>query len=185
MLLALLKKIYLQKGPRLLAALAPAMLAGCISSTAPILGDAKAILGERIDLHMYKAREEALHSEGVATLQWNGTRYVRQTRTDLVGDFTVHAFEGRDLILQTAPRPPRPVEYALARRLANGVYLVVPIDEAVANEAARARFCTQTSESSCRVTTPEQLFVFAHAMADNAEGYPATGIVVVVPSGRR
>ena len=103
----------------------------------------------------------------------------------LVGDFTVHAFEGRDLILQTAPRPPRPVEYALARRLANGVYLVVPIDEAVANEAARARFCTQTSESSCRVTTPEQLFVFAHAMADNAEGYPATGIVVVVPSGRR
>ena len=27
-------------------------LAGCISSTTPILGDAKAILGERIEMHM-------------------------------------------------------------------------------------------------------------------------------------
>src|SRR5438093_748302 len=108
--------------PRLLAALAPATLAGCISSTAPILGDAKAILGDRIELHMYNTRDGALHSNGVATLQWNGSRYVRQGRTPRVDDFSVHAFEGRDLIVQTAPRPPQSVEYALARRIATGVY---------------------------------------------------------------
>ncbi len=180
-----LMKTFFHRAPRLLVALTPAMLAGCISSTAPILGDAKAILGERIDMHMYNTQDGALRSDGIARLQWNGSRYLRLARSDRVDDFTVHAFEGRDLIVQTAPRPPRPVEYALARRIANGVYLVVPIDEAVADEATRARFCTKTPEASCRVQTPEQLFVFARAMADNIEDYSASAVAVIVQGGRR
>src|SRR5947207_15561269 len=106
-------------------------LAGCISSTAPILGDAKAILGDRIDLHLFTPRldsatpgEGGLRHQGNASMQWTGGRYVARNRRDLVTDFTVHAFEGRDLIVQTAPRASRPVEYALARRLADGTYMV-------------------------------------------------------------
>src|SRR5437016_2287484 len=87
-------------------------LSGCISSTSPILGDAKAILGERIDMHIFNTRDDALHSEGVTAMQWTGSRYVQQGGTARTDDFTVHAFEGRDLIIQTAPRPPRAVEYA-------------------------------------------------------------------------
>ena len=162
-------------------------LPGCISSTAPILGDAKAILGEQFEMHMYSHVEGALRSEGVATLQWNGSRYAVRGRSDKVGDFTVHAFEGRDLIVQTAPAPrsPKPVEYALARRLADGVYMVIAIDEEVADEATRAKFCTKTQDAACRITTPEQLFVFARATADNADGRQEASIAVLVPSARR
>src|SRR5258708_18230708 len=39
-----------------LVALAAFALTGCISSTAPILGDAKAILGDHIDLHVFAPR---------------------------------------------------------------------------------------------------------------------------------
>jgi hypothetical protein len=171
-------------------ALASFALAGCISSTAPILGDAKAILGEQIDLYLFAPRaggaaEGGLRHSGVATVQWNGGRYVVRSRGDLLTDFTIHAFEGRDLIVQTVPRAPRPVEYALARRLSDGVYMVVAIDEDVVDEPTRAKFCTKTQEASCRITTPEQLFVFARAMADNAEGRTDAGIAVVVPSERR
>jgi len=164
-------------------------LSGCISSTSPILGDAKAILGEQIDLHIFAPRagtpDGGLRPQGVATVQWNGSRYVVRSRTDLLSDFTVHAFEGRDLIVQTIPRAPRPVEYALARRVSDGVYTVVPIDEEVVDQPTRDKFCTKTEEASCRITTPEQLFVFARAMADNAEGRQDAGVIVVVPSERR
>jgi hypothetical protein len=167
-------------------------LAGCISSTTPILGDAKAILGERIEMHMFAPRldsstpgENGLRHQGVASMQWTGGRYVARNRADLVTDFTVHAFEGRDLIVQTAPRAPRPVEYALARRLADGTYMVLPIDEDTTDEETRAKFCTKTQEASCRITTPEQLFVFARALADNAEGRMDAGIVVIVPGAAR
>jgi hypothetical protein len=167
-------------------------LTGCISSTAPILGDAKAILGERIEMHMFAPRldsstpgESGLRHQGVASLQWTGGRYEARDRPDLVTDFTVHAFEGRDLIVQTAPRAPRPIEYALARRLADGTYMVLPIDEDTTDEETRAKFCTKTQEASCRITTPEQLFVFARALADNAEGRTDAGIVVIVPGGGR
>jgi hypothetical protein len=167
-------------------------LSGCISSTVPILGDAKAILGERIELHLFAPRldsatpgEGGLRHQGVASMQWTGGRYVVRNRADLVTDFTVHAFEGRDLIVQTLPRAPRPVEYALARRLADGTYMVLPIDEDTVDEETRAKFCTKTQGASCRITTPEQLFVFARAMADNAEGRIDAGIVVIVPGGTR
>src|SRR3954471_7091369 len=70
-------------------------LAGCISSTVPILGDAKAILGERIEMHMFAPRldsstpgENGLRHQGVATMQWTGGRYVARDRADLVTDFT-------------------------------------------------------------------------------------------------
>ena len=167
-------------------------LHGCISSTVPILGDAKAILGERIEMHLFAPRldgatpgEGGLRHQGVATMQWTGGRYMARNRADLVTDFTVHAFEGRDLIVQTAPRAPRPVEYALARRLADGTYMVLPIDEDTTDEETRAKFCTKTQEASCRITTPEQLFVFARALADNAEGRMDAGIVVIVPGAAR
>jgi len=160
-------------------------LSGCISSTAPILSDAKAILGDQFEMHMYSPRDGGQHSEGVVTLQWNGSRYAVRGRGDKMDDFTVHAFEGRDLIVQTAPRPPKPVEYALARKLADGVYMVVPIDEEFTDETTRAKFCTKTQDASCRITTPEQLFVFARAAADYADGHQDTSIAVIVPTERR
>jgi len=82
-------------------------------------------------------------------------------------------------VQSTGARPPRPVEYALARRLADGTYLIVPIDETDADPQTREKFCTKTQDASCRITTTEQLFVFARATADKPiEG---GGLAVVVP----
>ena len=116
------------------------------------------------------------------TFQWSGSRYVftRPSRQHF-SDFTAHPYEGRDLIVQsTGARAPRPTEYALARKLADGVYLVIPISEDDADEATRDRFCTKTQDASCRISTPEQLFVFARATA--AKDEESGGIAVIVPS---
>jgi hypothetical protein len=166
----------------LLASLA---LGGCISSTAPILGDAGAILGERGQIHVFSAAIEGVRSEHqVVSFRWTGKSYALRGRSVGATEFTAHAFEGRDLILQSrASKAPHPIEYSLARKLADGTFLVTVIDEADADDAARSRFCTKTPDASCRITTPEQLFVFARATAakEDLKG----GIAVVMPSRPR
>jgi hypothetical protein len=159
-------------------------LAGCISSTAPVLGDAKAILGDRGQIHLFNAREGGPRAHSVVTFRWSGSRYVLSGRSIGVSNFTAHPYEGRDLIVQSrATRAPHPTEYALARKLADGVYLVLPISEDDADEATRQRFCRKTPDASCRITTPEQLFVFARATAEKEQ--ESGGIAVIVPSARR
>jgi hypothetical protein len=113
------------------------------------------------------------------TFRWTGDRYVLSGRSIGVSDFTVHAYEGRDLIVQSrSARAPHPIEYALARKLANGVYMVQPINEDDADDAARQRFCDKTPNASCSIATPEQLFVFARATADKE--LDNGGIAVIV-----
>ncbi len=158
-------------------------LSGCISSTGPILSDAKALLGERGQIHVFNPRETGPRAHSVVTFRWNGSRYILSGRSIGVSDFTVHTYEGRDLIVQSrASRAPHPTEYALARKLADGVYMVQPISEDDADDAARQRFCGKTTEASCRISTPEQLFVFARATTEKE--LDNGGIAVIVPSKR-
>ena len=167
-------------------AVALLMLVGCISSPSPILSDANAILGEEGDVHFFSAPGAGPREHSIMRFQWSGSRYVVTGRgggVSGVSDFTAHPFEGRDLIVQsTGARAPRLTEFAIARKLADGVYLVIPISEEDVDEATRARFCTVTQDASCRITTPEQLFVFARATSAKDEDSGA--IAVVVPSKR-
>ena len=83
-----------------------------------------------------------------------------------MNDFTVHPFEGGDLLVQTVPSArSRKIEYALLHPLTDGVYYVVVIDEADADQAMRSANCGQPSNYSCRVATREQLFAMTRATA--------------------
>jgi hypothetical protein len=159
-------------------------LNGCISATEPILTDAQAILGEQIEVHLFASPKGGGPPHTVTTFQWSGSRYLPRGRSQDFGEFTIHPYEGRDLIIQTrGMRAPQPTEFALARRLAERVYLIIPIHEDDADEATRERFCTKTQDASCRISTPEQLFVFARASAAKEE--ESNTIAVIVAAGER
>jgi hypothetical protein len=193
MTLKILAKIALA-GPRWLAGammvlICAAATSGCVSSTEPILGDARAILGAGGQWHIYETKEGAAHSHRSYGFQWDGRRYTVRGRAE-IRDFTVHPYEGRDLIVQArTTRTPRPYRYALARKLADGVYQVVPIDAEDSDEAARGRFCIQTRDEACRIQTPEQLFVFARATAGKDQEGGTIAVLVrsddVAPTKRR
>jgi hypothetical protein len=163
------------------AACAAIALTGCISSTGPVLSDAKPVLGERGLIHVFTLSQRAAHDPGLVSFQWSGSRYLVRGKSIGYSDFTAYPYEGRDWIVQgTTQRPPKRVEYGLARRLADGTYLLIPIDEEDADQSAREKFCTKTQDAACRIATPEQLFVFARASADKpVEG---GGLAVVVPA---
>jgi hypothetical protein len=150
----------------LLVALLCLAATACVSSTEPVLTDGKGILGDGGQLHLYDVQDGGNRNPRTYQFQWAGKRYAARGRPVEVSDFTVHPYEGRDLIVQArAQRPLRPYFYALARKLADGVYFVTAIDPNDADEATRDRFCIKTRDAPCRIETPEQLFVFARATA--------------------
>jgi hypothetical protein len=184
-ILTLLENIFRGQAAALcVSGLLAATLAGCIRSNAPILTDAKPVLGQQGQIHSYVLHDGGAHDPVVLNFRWNGSRYLVRGRSEGIRDFTAYPYEGRDLIVQsTSARPPHHTEYGLARRLAEGVYLMMAIDETDADDATRAKFCTKTKETSCGVTTPEQLFVFARATA--AKLPERAGLAVIVPTGAR
>jgi hypothetical protein len=155
-------------------------LGGCVTSTAPVLSDAKPVLGERGIIHVFTLSQGGASDPGVVSFQWSGSRYLIRGKPIGYTDFTAYAYEGRDWIVQgTTQRAPLRVEYGIAHKLAEGVYLLVPVNEDDADPPTREKFCTKTHDASCRIATPEQLFVFARASADKpVEG---GGLAVVMP----
>jgi hypothetical protein len=99
-----------------------------------------------------------------------------------IGSFSVHPF-ARDLFIVQSAAAKRPgmFEYAVARKLVDGVYQVIAIDEADAGRLTRARFCKRASDSSCRIATRNQLYAFARATAELRRGQ--SGLVLRLPDG--
>ena len=154
------------------AAFCAISLSGCVDSAGPILPDAKPLFGERLRLQFYTLHQGFADEPEQASFKWDGARYVHAggAMSDVTA-FTVHPFEANSYIIQSAAaKRPHIVEYAVAHKLAEGVYQVIAIDQDDANRATRARNCKRANDSHCRVMTRKQLFVFARATAARHKG---------------
>jgi hypothetical protein len=162
----------------ILVALAALSLSACIDSAAPILTDAQPLLGQTFNLQFYGLRKGAAHDPLQARYVWNGKQYAHAGGAmDDVKAFTVHTFEGNDLIAQSVPDERQTTtDYGLLRRLADGVFLLVPVDEDDADEATRTKYCQHADKAACRVSTREQLFALARATA--ARKHDSGGLVI-------
>ena len=145
-------------------------LSGCVDSSGPLLSDAPPVLGEQLRLQFYSLRTADEPEQ--ATYKWDRGAYRRTGggMTD-IGSFSVHPLARHTFVVQsTAAKRPGMFEYAIARKLADGVYQVIAIDEADAGRVTRARFCKRSSDSSCRIEKRNQLYAFARATAERRRG---------------
>jgi hypothetical protein len=162
----------------LLALASFALLAGCIDSAAPILTDAQPRLGLAPHLQFYALHDGAAHDPSEETFNWRDSRYVPvKGSADDMGEFTLHDFENGDLIVQNV-RSGHPAEYAIARKLADGAYLVIAIDENDADAATRSKYCSTDGGHACRVTTGEAILALARATA--AKPHARGGLAVLL-----
>ncbi len=154
------------------------LLAGCIDSAQPLLTDAQPLLGRRARLEFYVLRDGMAREPAMTTFAWCNGRYVpvRGTASD-IHDFTLHAFAGDDLIVQSLRRG-HPAEYGIARKLADGAYLLFAVDEDDADEATRRKFCDKSAGTACRVATREAVLAFAQASA--AKPHPSGGLALLL-----
>jgi hypothetical protein len=153
-------------------------LSGCIDAAQPLLTDGQQFVGARPHFQFYVLRDGAAREPTAETFAWRGDRYV-PVRGDArdIGAFTLHTFEGGDLLVQSL-RPGKPVEYALAHKLADGTFLLIAIDEADADDATRAKFCGKEPDAACRVTTRDAVMAFARATA--AKPHSSGGLAVLM-----
>jgi hypothetical protein len=169
-----------------IAALCALSLSGCIDSLGPILPDPQPVFGPRLKLQLYGLRSGFANEPQHANFNWNGALYAH-AGGDLreVSAFSVHPFEAGDYIIQEVPaKRARITEYALLHKLAEGVYQVIAIDEADADEPTRTASCgkgDKTDPSPCRIATRDQLFAFARATA--ARQKTDGGLVIRLPDG--
>jgi hypothetical protein len=152
-----------------IAAACALSLSGCIDSERPILSDSQPMFGERVRFQLYGLRKGTAVEPEQVTFAWNRALYkrIRGSLRD-VSTFSVHPFEGDVFVVQsTSTKRPQMTEYAVMRKLTEGVYLVTVIDEADADEPTRAAHCGkgEKNDRSCRITNREQLFAFARATA--------------------
>jgi hypothetical protein len=178
-------KIVSQLRPRRVAALlAPLLLAGCIDSGAPLLTGAQPLFGPTVRIHGYSLTEGRASGPDVANFRWDGVQYRAVGRPTFdVASFTAVPLSGNDLVIQSRSSRPqvKGIEYALAHKLADGVYLVAAIDEADADDATRAKFCARGVPAACRVETSEAALAFARATAARPD---PKGSLAVIVGGR-
>ena len=158
-------------------------LAGCVDSVGPILPDSQPMFGERVRFQFYTLRKGFADEPEQASYKWTGGRYVH-TGGGMrdVRSFSAHPFESDSLIIQgTSAKRPRIAEYAVAFKLADGVFQAIGIDEDDADAATRAAHCKKTDHSGCRIETREQLLAFARATAARHKG--EGGLVIRLADG--
>jgi hypothetical protein len=148
------------------------LLSGCVDSSGPLLSDAQPVFGDQVRLQFYSLRKGTADEPEQATYKWDRGAYQRTGggMAD-VGSFSVHPLARDIFIVQSAAaKRPGMFEYAVARRLVDGVYQVIAIDEADAGRFTRARLCKRATDSSCRIRTLNQLYAFARATAERRRG---------------
>lgn len=159
------------------------LLSGCIDSASPILSDSQPLFGQRARFQLYGMRKGIAVDPEQVTFAWNGARYAHAGGgLKDVSAFSVHPFEAGDFIIQSVPtNRARITEYAVLHKLVDGVYQVIVIDEADADEPTRTAYCSkgEKNDRSCQIATRDQLFAFARATA--ARRRDDSGLVIRLP----
>jgi hypothetical protein len=140
-----------------LATLFAISLTDRIDSSDPILAEFRPVRGPEPKVQLYASRKGYATEPERADYTWN-----RELNAHTGGDVhvsTVHP--ANDYIVQTVQK----TEHSLLRKFAKGVYLVVAVDDADANEANRAAYCKYVERSSGRIEAAKHLFAYTLATA--------------------
>ena len=156
-------------------------LSACVESQTPLITDARPLLGQQFDVHLYEdfvdGKATNFHT---ATYYWKDGQYIRDS--GMARDakrFVAQPLAGSDFLLQSSDDRSKPFYYWIGRKLAVGVYLIFPLDETDADEATRTAICGKDRpEGFCPITTSDQLLTLARATAAKPVQKAALGVVL-------
>ena len=157
-------------------------LAGCVESQAPLMADAKPLLGQQFEVHLYENFADNKASDfHTSVYHWQDGQYVRGS--GLARDakrFVAQPLAANDFLIQSTDDDAKLFYYWIGRKLAPGVYMIFPLDEKDADDATRHAVCgTDRPEGICRVRTYEQLVTMARATAAKPVREAALGVILM------
>ena len=117
-------------------------LSACVESQIPLLTDAQPLLGQQFDVHLYENFVDGKAGDfHTAAYQWKDGNYLRGN--GLARDakrFVAQPLAANDFLLQSTDSKDL-FNYWIGRKLSVGVYLIIPLDEADADDATRTAVC--------------------------------------------
>jgi hypothetical protein len=160
-------------------------LSACVESQAPLISNAKPLLGEQFEVHLYEDFVDNKASDVHSSIyRWKDGEYVRAN--GLARDakrFVAEPLANNDFVIQSSDDQGTTYLYWIGRRLTPGVYLIFGIDEADADDATRKAICAKGQpDGMCRVITREQLWTMARATVAQPPKNPALGVVLSKPT---
>jgi hypothetical protein len=164
--------------PVVLILFAAFVLSACVQSREPLLAaGSKPLLGAQFQLNLYQdfIEGKAL-SVKTSVFRWNDTHY-SLVSGDSSGEkyFVIQSFGSNDFLIEATYENDN--VYLLARRLANGTYRILPIDQNDVDEATRIRTCVTRNPIICMIETRQQLDAFVRAAAAKTGGYITVGVI--------
>jgi len=156
-------------------------LSGCVESQAPLITDARPLLGQRFEVHLYETFVDGKASDfHTSSYFWKDGQYVRGS--GLARDakrFVAQPLAANDFLLQSSDDSAKIFNYWIGRKLAVGVYMIFPGDETDADDVTRMAVCGKDQpEGICRVGTYDQLVTMARATAAKPVQISALGVVL-------
>ena len=154
-------------------------LTACVESGAPLVRNAKPLLGQQFNVHLYEdfseGRPKNFHA---AAYHWANGEYVRAS--GLGSDakrFVAEPLAASDFIIQSTDEHGKRFVFWIGRKLHDGAYLVFPLDMSDADETTRKSVCGDQTDI-CRIANHEQLVVMARATAAKPPRDPVLGMVL-------
>jgi hypothetical protein len=140
------------------------VLSACVQSEKPLLAGSKPLLGMRFQLTLYQDFAEGkARSVKTSVFHWSGNHYALVSGDSSgVQYFVIQPFDGGNLLIEANENDH---VYLLGRKLADGTYGIVPIDQNDVDEATRDRTCVTRNPVICMIRTRRQLDVFVRAAA--------------------
>ena len=168
-----------------LAALAVAALclASCVVSETPLVKDAKPTLGSRFTVQLFrKFSDGRAHELNTSVFEWKGDTYVNTGGSAMDLPQFVARPLSNDYIIQSSNVGRKLFTYWIGRKVTDGVYLVIPLDEGDLSGGLQDTLCRKGSPVGfCVIETAGQLDDIARVTAKsplkNAE------VAVIVEQG--
>jgi hypothetical protein len=165
-------------------AISALFVSACVQSREPLITDAKPLLGQQFEVHLYEDfvdnKASGVHT---STYQWKDGQYVRASGLSQdVRRFVAQPLAGQDFIIQSSDENGRVFLYWIGRRLTPGVYQIFGINDLDVDETTRKSICGEASGEICWVATSDQLLTLANATAAKPPRNPALGVVLGKPA---
>jgi hypothetical protein len=165
--------------PVALLLLAGFMLAACVEAKTPLLAGTKPMFGEQFQLNLYQDFTDGKATAvKTAVFRWNATRYARVSgEMSGVKYVVVQSLDDTNLLIETTDE--KDYVYLLGRKLAEGTYRILPVDENYVDAAAQKQLCVTQDRQTCTVATRAQLDAFVNAALGKTIAYTMLAVISV------
>jgi hypothetical protein len=155
-------------------------LTACIRSQTPLLSDAKPLLGDQFQLQLYEDFvDERAQELKTSVFRWTDDRYALVSGdAEGVKYFVAQPTAGSDFIIQSSDG--KTYLYFLGRRIADGTYRIISVDQNDVDEGARNALCVTKDMTDCTIATRAQLDTFVHAAAGKLVSNTPIAVISVV-----